>query len=225
MDLVDFDEEIFERISDEFTDLAAKLAIPDLTFIPISALHGDNVTEHSPNTPVVRRRRRCCTTSSTSTSARTATSSTRASRSSGSCARCRTSGTTTAATPGEVAGGIFRPGDEVMVLPSGLTTTIAGIDLYGEHIDEAMPPQSVTMRLADNLDVSRGDMICRPHNAPTVTQEIDAMVCWFSERPLQARSKYVLKHTTRSVQCLVRDLTTASTSTRSTGTRTPGRSP
>jgi bifunctional enzyme CysN/CysC len=64
----------------------------------------------------------------------------------------------------------------------------------------------VTLRLADDLDVSRGNMICRPHNAPTVTQELDAMVCWFSDRPLQARGKYILKHTTRSVKCLVRDL-------------------
>jgi len=76
----------------------------------------------------------------------------------------------------------FRPGDEVMILPSGLTTTIEGIDLYGAQLEEAMPPQSVTMRLADNLDVSRGDMICRPNNAPTVTQEIDAMICWFNDR-------------------------------------------
>jgi bifunctional enzyme CysN/CysC len=107
---------------------------------------------------------------------------------------------------GQVAGGTFRPGDEVLVLPSGLTTRIAGIDLYGEELGEAMPPQSVTIRLEDNLDVSRGDMICRPNNAPTATQEIDAMICWFSERPLQVGGKYAIKHTTRSARALVRDL-------------------
>ena len=86
---------------------------------------------------------------------------------------------------GQVAGGMLRPGDEVMVLPSGFTTTIAGIDVYGGPIEEAMPPMSVSVRLADDIDISRGDMICRPNNMPTVTQDVDAMVCWFSEQPLR----------------------------------------
>ena len=107
---------------------------------------------------------------------------------------------------GQIAGGTFRPGDEVLVLPSGLTTTIAGIDLYGEELPEAMPPQSVTLRLNDDIDISRGDMICRPNNAPRATQEIEAMVCWFSERPMQVNGKYVIKHTTRSARALIRDL-------------------
>jgi bifunctional enzyme CysN/CysC len=93
-----------------------------------------------------------------------------------------------------------------MVLPSGLTSTIESIDLFGGTVHEAMPPASVTIRLHDDLDISRGDMICRPHNAPTATQELDAMVCWFSEKPLQQRGRYVLKHTTRTVKCLVREL-------------------
>ncbi|MGZ4714949.1 MAG: elongation factor 1-alpha C-terminal domain-related protein, partial [Acidimicrobiia bacterium] len=107
---------------------------------------------------------------------------------------------------GQVAGGTFRVGDEVMVLPSGLTSTVAGIDLYGEHLDAAIPPMSVTIRLADDIDVSRGDMICRPNNAPTATQEINAMICWFSDRPLQVGGKYAIQHTTRSARALVRDL-------------------
>ena len=107
---------------------------------------------------------------------------------------------------GQVASGMFRPGDEVVVLPTGFTTTIASIDHYGGPVDEAFPPMSVTIRLADDLDVSRGDMISRPHNTPTVTQDVDAMVCWFSERPLRAGTRYAMKHTTRSARAQVQDL-------------------
>jgi bifunctional enzyme CysN/CysC len=205
MDLVDYDQQTFEQISDEFTEWAAKLAIPDMTFIPISALHGDNVTQHSPNTPwfggptllhhlehvyIGSDRNLIDARFPVQWVVRPMSDKWHDYR----------------GYAGEVAGGIFRPGDEVMVLPSGLTTTIAGIDLYGDELEEAMPPQSVTLRLSDDLDISRGNMICRPHNAPTVTQEIDAMVCWFSEKPLQERNKYVIKHTTRSAKTLVREL-------------------
>jgi bifunctional enzyme CysN/CysC len=107
---------------------------------------------------------------------------------------------------GQVVGGQFRPGDQVMVLPSGFTTTISSVDRYGGPIEEASSPMSVTIRLEDELDISRGDLICRPNNAPTVGQDIEAMVCWFSERPLTARSTYVIKHTTRSARCMIRDL-------------------
>ena len=103
---------------------------------------------------------------------------------------------------GQVAGGIFRPGDEVLVLPSGLTTTIAGIDLYGEELDEAIPPQSVTIRLADNLDVSRGDMICRPNNAPTRhpgDRRDDLLVQRAAAAGAAASTS--IKHTTRSAKC------------------------
>jgi bifunctional enzyme CysN/CysC len=205
MDLVDYDQALFEQLSDEFTEWAGKLDIPDLTFIPISALHGDNVTQHSPNTPwyggptllhhlehvyVGSDRNLIDSRFPVQWVVRPMSNEWHDYR----------------GYAGQVAGGIFRPGDEVLVLPSGLTTTVEGIDLYGGEVHEAMPPMSVTLRLADDLDVSRGDMICRPHNAPTVTQELDAMVCWFNERPLQARGKYVIKHTTRTARCLVRDL-------------------
>jgi sulfate adenylyltransferase large subunit len=205
MDLVDYDEDVFNRIAAETTEWAAKLDITDLTFIPISALHGDNVTQHSPNTPwyggptllhhlehvyIGSDRNLIDARFPVQYVVRPMSNEHHDYR----------------GYAGTVAGGIFRPGDEVLVLPSGLTSTIDGIDLYGGAIHEAMPPQSVTLRLADDIDISRGDMICRPNNAPTVTQELDAMVCWFSERPLQERGKYVLKHTTRSVKALVRDL-------------------
>jgi bifunctional enzyme CysN/CysC len=107
---------------------------------------------------------------------------------------------------GQVAGGILKPGDEVIVLPSGLKSTIAGIDFAGREVDEAYPPMSVTVRLEDNLDISRGDMICRPHNQPKSSQDVEAMVCWLTDEPLRVRGMYGIKHTTRSARAQVRDL-------------------
>jgi sulfate adenylyltransferase subunit 1 (EFTu-like GTPase family) len=99
---------------------------------------------------------------------------------------------------------VFRPGDEVVVLPSGLTSTITAIDTFDGPVDEAFAPMSVMVRLAEDLDVSRGDMICRPHNHPTVGQDIDAMMCWMGDRPLVEGDVVALKHTTRWVRAQVR---------------------
>jgi bifunctional enzyme CysN/CysC len=107
---------------------------------------------------------------------------------------------------GQVAGGVMKPGDEVMVLPSGLRSRIAAIDGNGQALDEAFTGMSVTFRLADDIDVSRGDMLCRPGNHPTVGQDLEAMVCWLTDRPLQPGAKYALKHTTRWCRAVVRDL-------------------
>ena len=101
---------------------------------------------------------------------------------------------------------MLKAGDEVVVLPSGLTTRIAGIDTADGPVSEAFAPMSVTVRLADDVDVSRGDMICRTHNQPRVTQDLDAMVCWLSDQPLGVRGMYAVKHTTRSARAQVRDL-------------------
>ena len=121
-------------------------------------------------------------------------------------ARSPTTTTTTAATPAGVAGGVLKPGDDVLVLPSGMTSKIAGIDLFDQEIDEAFPPMSVTVRLEDDVDVSRGDMICRPQNAPKPSQDIDAMICWMTNEPLRPRQKLAIKHTTRSGRALVKDI-------------------
>jgi bifunctional enzyme CysN/CysC len=104
---------------------------------------------------------------------------------------------------GQVASGQFKVGDEVVVLPSGATTRIKQIDTFEGPIEEAIPPLSVTMLLEDDIDVSRGDMICRPRNKPTLTQELELMVCWMHERPLQVGGRYWIKHTTRSVRGLI----------------------
>ena len=102
---------------------------------------------------------------------------------------------------------MLKPGDEVMHLPSGLTTVIQRIDGAHGPVSEAFPPMSVTVLLADDLDVSRGDMLCRPHNQPAAAQNIEAMVCWMSDtRPLTEGSRLIVKHTTRTVKAIVRDL-------------------
>ena len=108
---------------------------------------------------------------------------------------------------GQVAAGVLKKGDEVLVLPSGLTSRIASVETADGEVDEAFPPMSVTVRLEDEIDVSRGDMICRPHNAPRVAQDIDAMICWMDETtPLQVGRKYALKHTTRTARAIVKNL-------------------
>ena len=209
MDLVDYDAAVFEQITEEFTAFAAKLEIGDLTFIPISALHGDNVVQRSASMPwydgpsllhhlehvhiasdrnlidvrfpvqfVIRPHQ--------------------------------------ATDPqlhdyrgyaGQVAGGVLKPGDEVMHLPSGLTTTIERIDTTRGPVSEAFPPMSATLLLAGDLDISRGDMLCRPHNQPPGAQDVEAMVCWMTDaRTLSPRSRLIVKHTTRTVKAFVRDL-------------------
>jgi bifunctional enzyme CysN/CysC len=107
---------------------------------------------------------------------------------------------------GQVAGGVLRVGDEVTALPSGLSTKISKIEQGGKRVDAAFPPMSVTIHLQDDLDVSRGDMLCRPNNQPAVGQDLDAMICWMSDKPLTAKGRYALKHTTRWTRAIVTDV-------------------
>jgi bifunctional enzyme CysN/CysC len=108
---------------------------------------------------------------------------------------------------GQVAGGTYKPGDEVIVLPSGFSSRIAAIETAAGSVDEATPPMSVTIRLEDDLDISRGDLISRPHNRPQIGQDIEAMICWFSDRAkLEAGAKYAVKHTSKWARALVKDL-------------------
>jgi bifunctional enzyme CysN/CysC len=206
MDLVGFSEQVFEDIRSEFTAFATKLNIPDLTFIPVSALNGDNVVTRSDNMPwydgssLLHHLENVHVASDRNlVDVRFPVQYVIRPQS--------------AAHPdyrgyaGQVAGGVLKPGDEVVVLPSGFTSRIAGIDTGDGPVDEAYPPMSVTVRLEDNLDVSRGDLICRPHNQPLVTQDIDAMVCWMdSAVPLRPGQRLAVKHTTRGVRALVREL-------------------
>jgi bifunctional enzyme CysN/CysC len=205
MDLVDFDQGVFDAIREEFTAFASRLDVADLTFIPISALQGDNVVQRSANMPwyegasllhhleqvyIASDRNLIDPRFPVQWVVRPQASSHHDYR----------------GYAGRVDGGVFRVGDEVMALPSGLTTTVAGIDTFSGPVDEAFDPMSVTLRLTDDIDVSRGDMICRPHNRPTVGQDLDAMVCWMTDRPVQVGDFLALKHTTRWVRAVVRDI-------------------
>ncbi|MFJ8687874.1 sulfate adenylyltransferase subunit CysN [Micromonospora wenchangensis] len=206
MDLVDFSQEVFERIADEFTAFAAKLDVPDLAVIPVSALQGDNIAARSENMPwyegpsLLHHLEHVHIASDRNlVDVRFPVQYVIRPQS--------TTVTDYRGYAGQVASGVLKPGDEVMVLPSGFTSRIAAIDTADGPVDEAFPPMSVTVRLDDEIDISRGDMICRPNNAPTVSQDIEAMVCWMDEtRPLEIGGRYVVKHTTRSARAIVREL-------------------
>jgi bifunctional enzyme CysN/CysC len=205
MDLVGWSEEVFEAIRDEFSAFASKLNVPDLTVVPISALHGDNVVTHSTNTPwyegttllhhlehvhVASDRNLVDVRFPVQYVIRPQSDAHHDYR----------------GYAGTVASGVLRPGDEVQVLPSGLTTTIAAIDGPRGPVEEAFAPMAVTVRLTDDVDVSRGDLICRPANAPQVTQDLDALVCWMTDEPLHPRRRIAVKHTTRTVRAMVKEL-------------------
>ncbi|MBM0124288.1 sulfate adenylyltransferase subunit 1 [Pimelobacter simplex] len=205
MDLVDFDQAVYDRIYAEFTQFATKLNVPDLEVIPISALQGDNVVTRSENMPwysgptlmhhlehvhVASDRDLIDARFPVQYVVRPKSDEFHDYR----------------GYAGQVAGGILKPGDEVVVLPSGMTSKISKIDLFDKEIAEAFPPMSVTVHLEDDVDVSRGDMIARVKNAPTPSQDIDAMVCWMTTAPLQPRQKLAIKHTTRTGRALVKDI-------------------
>jgi bifunctional enzyme CysN/CysC len=206
MDLVGYDEAAFEAVKAQFREFAMKLDVSDLTFIPVSALHGDNVVERSPNMPwyqgpsllhhleevhIASDRNLIDARFPVQYVLRPYSDEFHDYR----------------GFAGTVAGGVLKPGDPVMVLPSGFSSTIASIDTFDGPVGEAFPPMSVTVRLSDDIDVSRGDMLCRPHNQPHVGQDIDAMVCWMSEKAsLTPGLKLGIKHTTRSARALVKDL-------------------
>ena len=206
MDLVEYSEERFDEIRQQFTEFAARLELRDVTFIPISALDGDNVVERSDNmkwfqgTTLLHHLETVYVASDANQIdarfpvqyvIRPHTNEHRDYR----------------GYAGQVAGGVMKPGDEVVVLPSGFTSTIASLDTPDGPIDEATPGMAITVRLADDIDISRGDMICRPHNQPNPSQNLEAMLCWMdSTAPLQPRKVYTLKHTTRSVRAMITDL-------------------
>ena len=206
MDLVDYDKDAFEKVKEQFREFAMRLDAPDLTFIPVSALKGDNVVDKSANMPWYE----------------------------GNSLLTHLENVHTASDrnmvdvrfpvqyvirpmsddhhdyrgyAGTVSGGVMKPGDDVVVLPSGFESTIKEINTLEGPVDEAFAPMAVTVRLNDEIDISRGDMICRPNNQPVVSQDIDAMVCWMDETaPLSPRKKYSIKHSTRAARVMIKDL-------------------
>jgi sulfate adenylyltransferase large subunit len=205
MDLVHYDEDVFYRILDEMTDWAARLQIPDITFIPISALHGDNVVERSWNTPwyggapllyhlehvvIAPDRNLNDVRFPVQWVIRPMSDEHHDYR----------------GYAGQVAGGVLRPGSEVVVLPSGRRTQVEAIDTYDGEVEAAFPTMSVTLRLADDLDISRGDMIVEADDQPAAARELEAIVCWMAETPMSPRGRYALKHTTRTARVIVDEL-------------------
>jgi bifunctional enzyme CysN/CysC len=202
MDLVDWSAERFAEIREDFRRFAMKLNVADLAFVPVSALHGDNVVQRSANMPWYEG------TSLLHHLEEVHVASDRNLIDARLPVQYVIRGRDFRGYAGTVAGGVLKPGDEVVVLPAGFTTRVRSIWAPGgAPVDEAFPPQAVTVRLDDELDVARGDLICRPHNRPHVGQEIDAMVCWLTERSaLTPGARYTLRHTTRSVRAQVREL-------------------
>jgi bifunctional enzyme CysN/CysC len=206
MDLVDYSEEKYNEITDEFRDFAARLDIADLRFIPMSALEGDNVVNESENMPWFHGAPLLTTLEEIHV----------ASDRNLIDARFPVQYVIRPHTrehpdyrgyAGQVASGVLRRGDTVTVLPSGFQSTIAAIDTFDGPIDEAPAGLSVVIRLEDDIDVSRGNMICRPHNQPEIGQDIDAIVTWMSDSvKLRTGAKFAIKHTTKSARALIKDL-------------------
>jgi sulfate adenylyltransferase subunit 1 len=203
MDLVDWSEARFEEIVASFTEFASRLEIPDIKFIPVSALHGDNVVVRSARMPWFE------------SSPLLYTLETVYAGSDHNHVDARFPVQTVIrpgnqmyhdfrGLAGRVAAGVFKPGDEVIALPSGFLTRIRTIHSTEGEVAEAFTPMSVVMTLEDDLDISRGDMLAKPTNQPEAVQNLEAMVCWFSDKKLQPGGRYLLRHTTREVRAVLR---------------------
>ena len=206
MDLVDYSEEVYSKIVQDYRDFASRLdSIVDIQDIPISALNGDNVVEKSENMPwyqgptflyhlehvyVGGEENHVDARFPVQWVVRPMSNEWHDFR----------------GYAGRVAGGVFKPGDEITVLPSGFKSVIKGIHTADGEIDEAFAPQSVCLTLTDEIDISRGDTIVKANNPPQVGQDIEAMICWFSPRPMPPRAKLVILHTTRETQAVIKEV-------------------
>ena len=205
MDLVDYSEEAFKKIKADFEDFASKLEIKDIRFIPISALNGDNVVDRSKNmdwyegTTLMHLLENIHIGSDQNH------------------VDCRfpvqfvvrpqsKDHPDYRGYAGRIEGGIFKPGDDVTVLPSGFTSTIKSIDTFEGEIAEAFSPMSVCMTLTDNIDISRGDMLVRENNKPTIEQDIDVMICWMNEKKMIPKGKYTIRHTSQTARCIIKEV-------------------
>ena len=205
MDLVDWSEERFIEIRDEFEEFLPRLDVKDVQFIPLSALNGDNVVETSQHTPWYPGPTLLGHLESVHIGSDWNLNG----------LRLPVQWVNRPNRPtdpqlhdfrgfsGQIAGGIVRVGQKVMVLPSGLVSTVKQIWTYDGPLQEAFCPQSITLVLEDDIDVSRGDMIIGPDNLPGASTDLRAKVCWMHSRPLQRGRKYLLRHTTRTVQAAI----------------------
>jgi len=205
MDLVDYSQEAYDRVVKEYTDFAAKLNVQDVRFIPMSALHGDNVVTRSEKMGWYEGGTLLHNLETVHISADY------------NLRDCRFP-VQTVIRPhsdkyhdfrgyaGRVAGGIFKKGDKVVALPSGLESKISGIHTLTGELEEAFPPMSVTITLEDDIDISRGDMLVRSENRPDGQQDLDVMLCWLNATPPRPRAKYVLKQTTTDARAMITEI-------------------
>ena len=204
MDLVDYDEKVFNDIKTAYTEFTSKLDIPDIRYIPISALKGDNVVNKSKvmdwydgatllwnleNVQINADLNHVDARFPVQWVIRPQSDKYHDYR----------------GFAGNVAGGTFKVGDEVVALPSGFSTKIKSIDGYQEQVEEAFAPMAVTITLEDEIDIARGDMLAKPNNKPEIGQEIDLMLCWMGDKPMNPKGKYLLKHTTNEVRAMITD--------------------
>jgi sulfate adenylyltransferase subunit 1 len=205
MDLVNHEEEVFEKTKKELVDFSSKLTTKDIRFLPISALNGDNVVNRSKNMNWYEGSTLLHTLENIHIA------------SDQNLIDCRFPVQHVIRPQkeefhdfrgyaGRIAGGVFKKNDEVVLLPSGFQSRIKSIQIFDNELEEAFAPMSVTMTLEDDLDVSRGDMIVRVKNQPEILQDIEMMVCWLGEKPLLSRGKYTIKHTTNEVRCIVKEV-------------------
>ena len=203
MDLVDWSESVFRGIQRDFDQFTARLDMPDTHFIPISALKGDNVVDASKNMPWYDGP----TLLSLLETVEVAADVNHAD------ARFPVQYVIRPYSDeyhdyrgfaGRLAGGVLRPGDAVTVLPSEKRSRVRSLEVYGDALAEAYAPESITVTLDDEIDISRGDMIVRSDNLPSVSQDLDVMICWLNEKKLMPNGKYTLRHTTKEVRCVVR---------------------
>jgi sulfate adenylyltransferase subunit 1 len=205
MDLVNYSQEVYENIKKDFQNFASKLEVLDIHFVPVSALLGDNVVDKSKNMDWF------------GGSTLLYLLETIHIGSDQNHVDCRFPVQYVIRPQsleyhdyrgyaGRIAGGIFKPGDKVMVLPSGFTSRIKSIDTFSGPVNEAFTPMSVTMRLEDEIDISRGDMIVRENNAPTTGQDFDVMMCWMNEKKIVMNGKYAIRHTTRDARCIIKNI-------------------
>jgi len=205
MDLVDYKEEVYNKVIDQFEEFSSKLMVKDVRFIPISALEGDNVVNRSENmtwyqgAPLLHTLETIHISSDINkidmrfpvqTVLRPQNDTHRDYR----------------GYAGRLASGIVRKGDEVMVLPSGFTSKVKSIDTYDESLTEAYAPMSISITLEDDIDISRGDMIVRSNNKPDATQDIEVMLCWLHDNPARPRAKYTIKHTSNNQTAIIKEV-------------------
>ncbi len=205
MDLVDYSEKVYDEIKQAYEKFSAKLEVKDVRFVPISALNGDNVVDRSKNMPWYEGSTLLYILENVHIG------------SDHNHVDCRFPVQSVIRPQsneyhdyrgyaGRIAGGVFKAGDEIVALPSGFSSKIKSIDTFDGKIEEAYAPMSVTMTLEDEIDISRGDMIVRVNNRPRVEQDIDLMICWLNEKKLVRGGKYAVKHTSKDVRCIIKNI-------------------